>query len=348
MIDILKLEKKIVPEILGLLEKRYKILRAIRYNQPIGRRVLANNLSLGERTIRNEVNFLKSQELIEIYTEGMYITEEGEEIIERLGGFIHEVKGLKDLEERIRSYLKIKDVNIIPGNYEEDRSILKEVGRESASYFKGILKDNIVVSLTGGTTVKELVDNMPKLNKYKKLLVLPARGGMGRDVEIQSNTLCARLAEKLNGNYKLLHVPDNLSEVALNTMLKERSIEEIVHNIRNCNILIYGIGRADEMAKKRELQQNTINEILDKGAVGEALGNYYDINGNVVFKHTTIGVKEEDTYNMDEIIAVAAGTNKAEAIIGGLKNKKQAVLVTDEGAAEKIINIISKIEENNI
>ena len=340
MIDVLKLQKKIVPEILELLEKRYKILRAIKYNEPIGRRVLATNLYLGERTIRNEVNFLKSQELIEIYNEGMYITEEGAELIESLGGFIHEVKGLKDTEEKIKKYLNIKEVHIIPGDYEQDHSILKEVGKESSSYLRQVLKDNLTISLTGGTSVKELVDSMPKLNKYKKLLILPARGGMGRDVEIQSNTLCARFAEKLGCNYKLLHVPDNLSEVALNTMLNEKSIEEIVTSIRNSNILIYGIGRADEMAQKRELSPSDIESIIEKGAVGEALGNYYDIDGNVIFKHTTIGVQEEDTYKMDELIAVAAGSNKAEAIIGGLKNKNRAVLITDEGAAEKIINII--------
>lgn len=345
--DVLKLQKKIIPEMIELLEKRYKILRTIKYNEPIGRRVLANNLYLGERTIRNEVNFLKSQELIEIYNEGMYITEEGAELIESLGGFIHEVKNLKDIEEKIKKYLNIKEVHIIPGDYEQDHSILKEVGKESSNYLKQILKDNLTISLTGGTSVKELVDSMPKVNKYKNLLILPARGGMGRDVEIQSNTLCAKLAEKLEGNYKLLHVPDNLSEVALNAMLKEKSIEEIVTSIRNSNILIYGIGRADEMAEVRELSSDNVYNLLEEGAVGEALGNYYDIDGNLLFKHTTIGVKEEDTYKMDTLIAVAAGSNKAKAIIGGLKNKNKAVLITDEGAAEKIIDIIAKKQKNN-
>ena len=48
MQEILSLQKKIVPELVEVLEKRYSILRTIYYNQPIGRRVLANQLDLGE------------------------------------------------------------------------------------------------------------------------------------------------------------------------------------------------------------------------------------------------------------------------------------------------------------
>ena len=39
MMDLIELEKKIVPEIFGLMEMRYDILHSIYYNQPIGRRI---------------------------------------------------------------------------------------------------------------------------------------------------------------------------------------------------------------------------------------------------------------------------------------------------------------------
>ena len=61
MQEILRLQKKIVPELVEVLEKRYNVLRTIYYNQPIGRRILANQLNLGERIVRTEINFLKSQ-----------------------------------------------------------------------------------------------------------------------------------------------------------------------------------------------------------------------------------------------------------------------------------------------
>ena len=59
MQEILKLQQKLVPEFLELLEKRYNILRTIYYEQPIGRRLLANNLGIGERIVRTEIDLLK-------------------------------------------------------------------------------------------------------------------------------------------------------------------------------------------------------------------------------------------------------------------------------------------------
>lgn len=339
--DIFKLQKRIVPELMEILERRYCILRNIKYNQPIGRRVLASNLSLGERTIRNEVEFLNSSELIRVCNEGMYITEEGGEIIESLQNFIHELKGLKETEEKIKEYLNIKKVYVVPGNYEDDKNIIQEVGRTSALYLKEILKDHMIISLTGGNTIKEVVDNMPKINKLKNVLVLPARGGMGRNVGTQANTLTAILADKVSGSYKLLHVPDNLSENALKAILEEPSISEIIKNLKKSNVVIYGVGRADEMAEKRGLTKELRDEILKKGAVGEALGNYYDIQGNIVYKHTTIGINEEDANEMQYSIAVAANCKKAEAIIGALKDKENSVLIIDEGTAERILHIIN-------
>ncbi len=58
-------------------------------------------------------------------------------------------------------------------------------------------------------------------NKSRDIIVIPARGGLGRDVNTQSNSIAAKLAEKLGGAYRLLYVPDGLEEEALEIMLKK-------------------------------------------------------------------------------------------------------------------------------
>ena len=52
--------RKILPEIDELLERRYAILRAIGFAQPIGRRSLATQVQMSERMVRNEVEILVS------------------------------------------------------------------------------------------------------------------------------------------------------------------------------------------------------------------------------------------------------------------------------------------------
>ncbi len=344
MQNILKLQQKVVPELIELLEKRYNILRTIYYNQPIGRRILANDMCIGERIVRNEINFLKSQNLIEVNASGMFVTVDGEEIINKLKELIHEIKGLSKIEKFIESHLKLQQVIVVPGDVEMDKSVLKELGRAAATYAMDIIKDNSIIALTGGSTVKEVVDSFPRSKKYNNILVLPARGGMARDVEIQANTLVARLADKLSGNYELLHAPDNLSNAALETMLNEKDIKNIIDKIRSAEVLIYGIGIAKDMARRRGLSEDVIKKLEELGAVGEAFGHYFNELGEIIYSTPTIGVKNEDVKNNKTLIAVAAGKNKARAIIATEINRSSTVLIIDEAAAEQIINIIQKKE----
>ncbi len=339
MVDIIELEKKIVPEILEIMERRYDILRAIYYNQPVGRRTLANDLKMGERAIRTEVNILKDQELLIIEPMGMYITETGEQILEEenLKDIIHRLKGLSELEKRLEKILNIKKVLIVPGNSDENKLVLKDIGKTAAFYLRNIINDNNIIGITGGSTMAQVAEEMPKGKLKNNILVIPARGGLGKDVETQANSIAAKLAKKLRGNYRLLHAPDNIEKETLDVLLKIGEVKETLEFIKKIDILIFGMGRADVMAKRRELSKNTIDEMMGKGAVSEAFGHYFDMKGNQVLESTTVGISMEDFENTDHVIGVAGGEQKAEAIYSIATLRKDMTLVIDEGAALKIL-----------
>lgn len=339
--DILKLQKLIVPELVEVLEKRYNVLRTIYHNQPIGRRVLANQLNLGERVVRNEINFLKAQNLIDINTPGMTITEEGQKVVNELKEFIHEIKGLFDVEIAVKNLLGLKGVVIVPGNVEENQAVLKDLGKATATYIKSIIKKDNIVAVTGGTTIRAVVEEFPQLTKKSDVLVVPARGGMGKKVESQANNLAALLAKKLNGSYRMLHIPENISSEVLDSLLKEHDIKEIVEYIHKADILIYGIGNAIEMAEKRNVSEEQVQKLLDLKAVGEAFGCYFNKNSEVVLENTSIGIKTQYAKKINTHIAVAAGENKVESIISAARHNSNVVLFTDEAAGRKIIEYFS-------
>jgi central glycolytic genes regulator len=346
MQDIIKLQKKIVPEITELLERRYSILKSVYYNQPVGRRTISEELNIGERIVRAEVNFLKDQSLIEIKTGGMITTKQGEEILEKLKKFIFELKGLSDVEKYIKDKLGLRDVIIVPGDIDSDTAASADLGRAAAGYIKGILKDGDIVALTGGTTVKCVVDNFPKVTGMKNTIVVPARGGVGKNVETQSNTLAAKLAEEIGASYKLLQVLDNLSKKAMNAIVKEKEVREVLDILQNTDILIYGIGKMQAMASRRGLSEEEIQSLLNISAVGEAFGYYFDKQGKIVHSTPTAGIKYEEVKKIKTQVAVAGGSQKAEAILSVIKNNNKTVLVTDEGAAKEMLNLLQN--ENKI
>src|SRR5699024_7424000 len=153
-----------------------------------------------------------------------------------------------------------------------------------------------------------------------------------------ANTIVAQMAKAEKGDYSLLHVPDPLSESLYQSMIKEPSIMETLNLIKNVEIVIHGIGEALPMAKRRKTSLPVIEKLTKANAVSEAFGYYFDKEGNIVDKVRTIGIQLEDLNNVKQVVTVAGGTSKAQAIASFMKQKKSDVLIIDEAAAEVIVH----------
>jgi len=338
--NLIEAQRLLVPEMLDLLELRYDILSNIFTNGPIGRRVLSLNLNIGERIIRKEVDRLKERRLVKIESSGMILTEEGIEVVKKAEDIIHNIRGLSRLECELKQKLNLEKVIIVPGDSEKNSRVKEQLGLAAGQYLKEILKDDCKIAITGGTTIKKVVDNTPITLSHKNVIVLPARGGIGKNVNIQANTLTAILAEKLGATYSLLHLDDNISNETLNIMMKEKRIRSVTENYDKLDILMFGIGKAEEMAERRGLTQDKIIKIKEAGAFGEAFGYYFDDRGNIVYSSTTVGIKINQIRNVAHRIAVSAGNSKARAIASVLKFNSGIVLITDEAAARELISIL--------
>lgn len=332
----------IAPEVIELLESRYQILNIVNYLQPIGRRSLSTKLDMTERVIRKEANLLKDQGLLDFSLEGMSLTEQGEQALGTLKFFFHDLKGLKALEERLASLLNIKRVIISPTSPEdEERMIIKDIGRFGADYIRTMLGQTNIIGITGGSSVLSVIDSFKKeKTPFAEVTVVPARGGVGKKAEFQANTLVEKFADKLGSQYKLLYTPDFLSKDAIDSLMNEPEIKDILTYIDKIDLLIFGIGDALTMAKRRSLNSQEIGIIETKGAVSEAFGYYFNREGEIVHEISTIGISLEKFKTMENIIAVAGGDDKSEAIVSICRLNPNLVLVTDENVARNIINTL--------
>ncbi|MGI6485951.1 MAG: sugar-binding transcriptional regulator [Thermoanaerobacterales bacterium] len=335
---VAKMLKRIAPELAQTVDLRYIILRNIYFNQPIGRRALSSVLSKSERTLRAEVKRLEGQGLLEIDPRGMKVTNDGERIITDLENFMFYLKGLNTISEEIKCKFGCKDVIIVSGNSDEDKTIIKELGKEAADFLKSSLKDGDIIAVTGGTTIAQI----PKFlnsTSHKNVVIVPGRGGLGEKVEIQPNTIAAELAKKLGVEYELLYVPDNLGSAAMDSVVNEPSVREVISVINNATILLHGIGGAEEMASRRGMSREQVLDIINKGAVAEAFGFYFSKEGKIVHTTTSIGLSAKALGKIRTVIAVAGGANKAPAIQAFLRYHQPSVLITDEGAARRLLEI---------
>lgn len=339
MKNLLKIQQKLIPEVIEIMTKRYLVLREISLSGPIGRRALANNLQNSERIIRTETELLKQQGLIDVASKGMTITQEGQQLLKDLKDAMRDVIGINQLQEEIRQYLGIKKVILIPGSYDNNHSLIKDIGSQAAKYLLDVIKDNDIVSIAGGSTMLEFARSIKSDKKYNSITVVPARGSMGLDVETQSNNVVAEVSKNIHSNYKLLNVPDQLCEESIKMLTQEPEIKSTLELIDNSDVLVFGVGRADEMVERRKLSDEIAKNIMDKKAVGEAFGHYFNKKGEIVYKLNTVGIDMKSFKNKRETIAVFAGRKKAEAFIPISKINKNIVLITDEESAKEILKL---------
>ncbi|MGM9987724.1 MAG: sugar-binding transcriptional regulator [Bacillaceae bacterium] len=341
MRSLLYYQTRLLPDFIPMMQRRYMILHHIRLMQPIGRRNLAVNLDMTERVLRGEVTFLKEQDLIHIAPSGMTLTNEGEELLNALAGFMKEISGLKVLEERLKEILNLEEVVVVSGDSDETVWVKQEMGRACVECINRRISAQDIVAVTGGTTLAAVASNMKPDFKSLDLLFVPARGGLNESVEKQANTICANMAKQAGAEYRLLHVPDGLRHEAYASIIEEPAVKKVLQLINNANIVVHGIGDANRMLKRRKTSFEDVEKVQLQHGVAEAFGYYFDEDGNIVHHTQTIGIQLEDLKSIPHVIAVAGGSSKAKAIASYFKRKdRQSVLITDEGAATALLRAL--------
>lgn len=329
--------ERFAPEVTEVMSTRYQILRQILHNQPIGRRQLGKNVRCTEREVRTEVDILKARGAVETTPAGIYLTVYGEELLRDIDDYVPWLFNLQTLSDKLKERFGLEEVIMVPGDSYLNEFTKKDLGRAGAEFLHKRLYPSCILAVTGGTTLAQVADFMREGAGTGQVCVVPARGGLGEDVELQAGNIAAKIATRIGGRYRLLHIPDNVEESTAAALKKDIHISEVIKTIKSANILVHGIGPAMEMANRRGLSDSDLEFLHNNDAIGEALRYYFDRRGKIIFEIPGIGLERGDLKNIGMVVAVAGGSNKAQAIKAVLQNGQEKVLITDEGAAQQII-----------
>ncbi|CAJ1001202.1 MULTISPECIES: sugar-binding transcriptional regulator [Bacillales] len=334
----IEMQQKLLPDLVDVMRQRYMLLRSVHHLQPIGRRALAQELHSTERILRAEVDLLKETGLLHVTAAGMSLSEEGQRVLDELEPLVGELFGLTELAERLQRVLGIAKVIVVQGDADHSPWVKQELGRVGARVLKQYVREGDIVAVTGGTSIASVAQHLTPSPAFKGVQFVPARGGLGERVELQANTLASAMAAKTGGTYRLLHVPDRLHPEALQSLLREPQIKEVLALLKHTRIVLHGIGDALTMARRRSYSEAELRELEQAGAVSEAFGYYFNEAGETVHRMPTIGLQLEDVKKAEAVLSIAGGKSKAKAILSFSKQSCQNVLITDEGAARAILS----------
>lgn len=330
---------EIAPDLMKEIELRTLVLERVSALGPIGRRALALRLHLAEREVRSAADALKDAGCITQSAAGMELTEQGKGLVETAKTVSRSRRSLSSVETSLARLLNVEHVCVVRGDADMDEAVLGEAARAAAERIRFLLQGAQVLAVSGGRTMALTAQAIASAAPMD-VMVVPAQGGTGGSVGVQANALAEIFAQKLGGQCRMLHLPEGISQQALEELARLSQVREALELLRHADVMLYGVSGAMESAVSRGLNASGREAIRKSGAVAETMGCCFDAQGGVTGAKAAQLFRVQDLGVRISAAAVAAGHSKAEAIMAVCAHHPHRLLVTDEGAAHRMLELL--------
>ncbi len=226
----------------------------------------------------------------------------------------------------------------------EDGLPLRALGLAGAAFLRREIEraEHPVIGLGHGRTLAAAVQQLPRFDaggvRFISLL-----GGLTRHYAANPHDVMHRLAEKTGAQAYVLPVPffaNSAEDRAI--LLAQPGVREIFDLSNGAGLKFVGIGTADagaQLVASGMIEPREIAAINAGGGVGEMLGHFFDARGRVL--ETTLTARtlavDLDGRADSQIVAIAGGAEKVEAIRAVLESGRLTGLITDEPTARRLM-----------
>jgi DNA-binding transcriptional regulator LsrR (DeoR family) len=257
---------------------------------------------------------------------------------------------LFELENRLKAVFGLQEAIVVPGEGNTNSSILNAVGSAAANYLLEQIRDGDIIAITPGTTVQAVIQSLDAPRQYQ-VEIVPILGSIQGDLESDMNYLSIIMGDRLGAKSHKLHAPAFVESREQCEILRSiEPVKKILEIGRRANIALLGIGTLDPVSSRfiqfTALSSEELRDIMNGcGGVGEIGAFVYNSDGQPCgkeFAERVIGLNLDEIRRIPLRIGVAATAEKALPIYGALRGGYLHVLITDEAAAEGVLEIFAK------
>jgi DNA-binding transcriptional regulator LsrR (DeoR family) len=250
----------------------------------------------------------------------------------------------------LKKLLGIHDVQVIGTDRTE--TTLTSVGRAAAAALTRALKPNSIIAISWGRGVEATVVEIES-ESLPGLKVTQLMGGLASIASsVSAEELGRTLAQNLHAQFIPLLTPAVVSNARTrNTLLNEESISRGLELSRNANIALVGIGSNGSPSSEEVLRQFNLSqsqhENVEKNYAGDVSARFYDGNGQSVsseMDNRVVGLTLSEIAKIPQVIGVAAGTDKAQGVLGAARAGLIRTLITDVACATEVLRLTTNMK----
>jgi lsr operon transcriptional repressor len=250
-----------------------------------------------------------------------------------------------DLLGRLESTFGLQDARIVSDPTPE-QGLRTVLAAAAADWLADRLVDGLVIGLGLGRTVALIPETFSVPRAVSCRFVTLEGVGVSPSAGFAAYDVTSRLAEAAGGRAEIISAPTFVSTPAIrDALITEPSVSASLEVARQAGLMIQSVGSVTSDAllfRHGTLTEGDLTRLQQAGAVGDALGHFFDANGEPVSWPTDelhVGLRLDDMKQCPSSAIVAGGEDKVLAIRGAIRGKFANVLITDVSTAERLLEL---------
>ncbi|MBE9479163.1 MAG: hypothetical protein IMY80_04285 [Chloroflexi bacterium] len=252
-----------------------------------------------------------------------------------------------DLSQQLIKTFDIQKVIIVKTLGSRDET-LDAIGRAAAEHMKEVIYQDCRLGFGWSTTVSCMAPYLEKPDNPVNVFINELAGSMlGQKYPY---SISSRVAETVEGVLEHLPVPVIVNnQKTYQALMEEQLIKTALTNASKCDIAFVGLGDMGPectMIKTGYLTPEQMDDLKQKGAVGDILLRYYDIDGKQILTPldpNIISLEWEQIIHIPYTVALASGLTKVDTILGALQGGFIDCLVSDTQTIQQVLKRYTEI-----
>jgi deoxyribonucleoside regulator len=252
-----------------------------------------------------------------------------------------------DLALELAQAFNLKRAVVVTG---EGAGSVQAVAHAAADYVNSQLTNGMRLGLSWGRMLSAAIHLLPR-GTVSDLDVSLLHGGVGSaGAGIQGVELARHIASlHPRSHVHYLHAPVLVDSPDIkDAMLRDGSIRAALESAASREMALVGIGTLDETApliRFGHISPRDRRRLLAAGAIGDMCTRFFTPEGEPVhvLDDRLIAIEWDELMRIPLVVAMAAGKEKRDAILGALRVGCVNVLVTDETTARAVLKGAARV-----
>lgn len=248
------------------------------------------------------------------------------------------------LEHQLCSRFGLKSAAVIrTARHAGAEAARQTVGHFGAPFVASVFPKSGIVAVGGGRSVAEVVQRFRR-GETRRLTVVQAMGSIDSNISHVDALELGRAMVKLwGGEFLTLSTPAFVADKKTRDFfLASAQIRFVWQRLKQADAAVVGVGSLESSVytERGVLTAADLAHLRGSGAVGEICGRFFDAKGRECasrWRDRVISIELDYLRKIPNVIGVAAGAERAPAVIGALRGGFLKSLLIDESGAQAVL-----------